>query len=317
MKKSISKQVQDFCKNYRITEKQFLGEDTVGGYLYLGSVTSIPKGFNPTVGGDLYLGRLTSIPEGFNPTVGGNLDLGSLTSIPEGFNPTVGGYLDLRSLTSIPEGFNPTVGGNLYLGRLTSIPEGFNPTVGGNLYLGRLTSIPEGFNPTVGGYLDLGSLTSIPEGFNKEAHQYKEKETNLLTWQKGKYIKADGRFSEVISKKGNVYKLKDVNKKNEYYLVTYGNGKYSHGETIKQAKEDLIYKIKERNKEQFKGIDVDKKLPFAECVEMYRVITGACSTGTKHFIESTGVQKKKYSVNEIIKMTKGQYGHDQFASFFK
>jgi hypothetical protein len=40
---------------------------------------------------------VTSIPEGFNPTVGGSLYLRSLTSIPEGFNPTVGGDLDLRS----------------------------------------------------------------------------------------------------------------------------------------------------------------------------------------------------------------------------
>ena len=55
------------------------------------------------------------------PTVGGYLYLSSLTSIPEGFNPTVGGWLDLRSLTSIPEGFNPTVGGDLDLGSLTSI----------------------------------------------------------------------------------------------------------------------------------------------------------------------------------------------------
>jgi predicted peroxiredoxin len=44
----------------------------------------------------------------------GYLDLGSLTSIPDGFNPTVGGDLDLGSLTSIPDGFNPTVGGGLY-----------------------------------------------------------------------------------------------------------------------------------------------------------------------------------------------------------
>ena len=168
----------------------------------------------------------------------------------------------------------------------------------------------------MGGYLDLRSVTSIPEGFKKGEHQYKQQETSFLSWQKGKYIKADGRFSEVISKRGNVWKLKDVNKNNEYYLVTDGNGKYSHGETIKQAKQDLIYKIKERNSEQFKGIDKEKKLPFSECVEMYRVITGACSTGTKHFIESSGIAKKKYSVNEIIKMTKGQYGHDQFASFF-
>ena len=201
----MNKEIEAFCKKNNLTEKQFLGIEVIGRSLYLESLTSIPEGFNPTVGGDLYLQRVTSIPEGFNPTVGGDLYLSSLTSIPEGFNQTVGGSLYLESLTSIPEGFNPTVGGSLYLQR----------------------------------------VTSIPEGFKKEEHQYKQQETSFLSWQKGKYIKADGRFSEVISKRGNVWKLKDVNKNNEYYLVTDGNGKYSHGETIKQAKQDLIYKIKE------------------------------------------------------------------------
>jgi len=253
----MKKTIKQFCTAYGITEKQFKGIDTVGGSLDLGSVTSIP--------------------EGFNPTVGGSLDLGSVTSIPEGFNPTVGGYLDLRSVTSIPEGFNPTVGGSL----------------------------------------ELGSVTSIPKGFNKNNYQNKPSDkTKLMTWQNGKYIKADDRFSEVISKKGNVWKLKDVNKNNEYYLVTDNRGRYAHGNTIKEAKEDLIYKINDRDKTKYEGISKAEKFPFEYCVEMYRVITGACATGTKHFIESTGVKKSSYSVNEIAKMTVGSYGNSDFKQFF-
>ena len=115
-------------------------EAIIGGQTYekdlnLGSLTSIPDGFNPTVGGDLYLESLTSIPDGFNPIVGGSLDLGSLTRIPDGFNPTAGGNLYLHSLTSIPEGFNPTVGRDLYLGSLTSIPDGVSKNVKGKVYL--------------------------------------------------------------------------------------------------------------------------------------------------------------------------------------
>ena len=87
-------------------------------------------------------------------------------------------------------------------------------------------------------------------------------------------------------------------------------------QTNKEAKEDLIYKISERNKDQYKGLDLNKKRPFKECIEMYRVITGACSTGTKHFIESNSIKKKQYSITEIINITKGQYGCDSFSSFF-
>jgi hypothetical protein len=75
--------IEVFCKKHNISEDQFFGRETVGGSLYLSSLTSIPEGFNPTVGGYLYLRSLTSIPEGFNPTVGGSLDLSSLTSIPK------------------------------------------------------------------------------------------------------------------------------------------------------------------------------------------------------------------------------------------
>ena len=187
--------------------------------------------------------------------------------------------------------------------------------VGGSLDLRSLTSIPEGFNPTVGGYLYLNSLTSIPEGFNKS--KFENQSIPFMKWGKGKgeYIFCDNRFSEVISKKGDVWKLKDVNKKNEYYLITDNKGKYAHGNSIKEAKEDLIYKITNRDKSEFKGMDVTKKLPFGKCIEMYRVITGACSTGTRHFIESKGVKSKSYSIKEIAVITKDNYGHKDFCAF--
>ena len=71
-KQTMTSKQKEFCNKNNISEAQFFGKEKIGGYLYLGSLTSIPEGFNPTVGGYLYLGRLTSIPEGFNPTVGGD-----------------------------------------------------------------------------------------------------------------------------------------------------------------------------------------------------------------------------------------------------
>ena len=46
---------KDFCERHKITEAQFFGNEKMLGDLYLRSLTSIPKGFNPTVGGDLDL----------------------------------------------------------------------------------------------------------------------------------------------------------------------------------------------------------------------------------------------------------------------
>ena len=186
--------------------------------------------------------------------------------------------------------------------------------IGGSLDLSGLTSIPEGFNPTVGGSLGLSGLTSIPEGFNQR--DYDNKDIPFLSWQKGKYIQVDGRFSEVISRKGNVWKLKDVGKDNRYFLVTDGNGKYAHGGTIKEAREDLIYKISNRDKSEFAGLPVDKKMPFQKAIEVYRVITGACAAGVKHFLVVKGITKKSFTIKEIGKVTAGQWGNETFCDFF-
>ena len=346
-------EIKNFCEKHGITEEQFFGKEviergldlsslteipkgfnpTVGGSLNLYLLTEIPDGFNPTVGGSLFLGSLKQIPNGFNPTVGGSLFLGSLKQIPNGFNPTVGGSLNLYSLTEIPDGFNPTVGEYLDLSSLTEIPKGFNPTVGGHLFLSSVKVLPKGFNPTVGGYLDLSSLTEIPEGFNPivgvglyldplkvlpqgfNVSDYENKKIPLIEWNK--YIKCDNRFSEIISKKGNVWELKDIGKDFTYYLVTDGNGNYAHGDTIKQAKDDLIFKISNRDVSQYQNIDLDKKFSFTECITMYRCITGSCSTGVKNFVESNNIKKQSYSVNEIITLTKNNYGNKTFNSFFK
>jgi hypothetical protein len=340
--------MKDFCKKHNITENQFKGIDKIEGSLDLRSLTSIPEGFNPIVGGSLDLSSLTSIPEGFNPIVGYSLDLESLTSIPEGFNPTVGGSLWLDSLTSIPEDFNPTVGGNLNLRYLTSIPEGFNPTVGGSLDLPTLTSIPEGFNPTVGGSLDLRSLTSIPEGFNPSVEgnlnlrsltsipegfnptvgggldlpkglsckHTKLPENHLISWQDGKYIKVDGIFTEVVKQKGNVYHVKKLNEDKVFYLITDGE-RWSHGDTLKEAKEDLVYKVTNKTKDDYKLLTLNSVLSFEEAVVCYRVITGACSFGVKDFVKNKLVKvEKSYSIETIIEKTIGCYGNETFKNYF-
>ena len=243
--------------------------------------------------GSLDLESVTSIPEGFNPTVGGSLDLESVTSIPEGFNPTVGGSLDLRNAKAIPQGFNPTVGGSLDLRNAKAIPQGFNPTVGGSLYL------PEQFRHMVN---------------NKQKPDF----SKPFEWLDGKFILADGIMTEVLSKHGNVSHVRKVGAKpgETMYLVTDGEGRYAHGETIKEAKESLIYKIKNRDKSEYESLTLDSKVTFQSGIEMYRVITGACAAGVRDFVESNAVAHTDYTVAQIIEMTRGKYGHAEFKTFF-
>jgi hypothetical protein len=341
--------VGGYLNLYSLTSIPDTFNPTVGGSLYLSSLTSIPDTFNPTVGGYLNLYSLTSIPNTFNPTVGGSLYLGSLTSIPDTFNPTVGGWLDLRSLTCIPDTFNPTVGSGLYLGSLTCIPDTFNPTVGGSLDLNSLTFIPDGFNPTVGGSLDLRSLTSIPDTFNPtvggsldlgsltfipdtfnptvggdlwlskglSCNKTKLSENYLFSWQDGKYISVDGIFTEVVKKKGNVYHVKKLNDDKIFYLITDGE-RWSHGDTLKEAKEDLVYKDTNKTKDDYKDLTLSSVLTFEEAVVCYRVITGACSFGVKDFVKNKlDKVEKEYSIGTIIEKTVGCYGNENFKEYFK
>ncbi len=238
-------EIAEFCAKHNLTEDRFLGKEKIGGNLYLGS----------------------------------------LTSIPEGFNPTVGGYLDLGSLTSIPEGFNPTVGGNLYLRSLTSIPEGFNPTVGGYLYLRNGLSAP----------------TKKPGKLNTPKNK-------LLFWKDGKFVKADGIFTEVVSKKGNVYRVKKLHSQKEFYLVTDGTT-HSHGDTLKQAKEDFRFKL---IAEKLKADPIKPNTKIT--MQYYRIVTGACEAGCKMFIEQNKLSKKENTAKELLPILEknNAYGLERF-----
>jgi len=195
--------------------------------------------------------------------------------------------------------------------QITGLPEGL--TVGGHLYLEntQITALPEGL--TVGGHLYLeGTQITDTSMVNRNIN-----EKSFFSWRNNKYIKVDGIFSKVISCKQNVFKIQEIGQLKESYLVTDGNGKYSHGHTIKEAKEDLIFKISNRDKSDYKNLKMDSELTFEESIECYRVITGACTFGTKDFVSNRLVERlEKYTVSEIIEVTKGEYGHNAFKEFF-
>lgn len=98
--------------------------------------------------------------------------------------------------------------------------------------------------------------------------------------------------------------------------MTDGNGKWAHGKTLKEAKADLVYKISDRDMSKYKGLTLESVLKFEKAIEMYRTITGACAAGTRGFVETLSKVKKEYTVQEIVELTRGQYGNRDFAQFF-
>ncbi|MAI17123.1 MAG: hypothetical protein CBC71_06185 [Rhodobacteraceae bacterium TMED111] len=125
---------------------------------------------------------------------------------------------------------------------------------------------------------------------------------------------ADGILSKIIRHKGDVYKVVNHGEKTQSYLVTDGVN-YAHGKTLKEARDSLVYKISDRDKSAYKGKTPGDVMSKAEIIKMYRVVTGACEGGVRAFVEAQDSEKEKYKVSEIIELTKGQYGHEEFKKF--
>ena len=133
------------------------------------------------------------------------------------------------------------------------------------------------------------------------------------------FLHVDGILSEVIEKKGNVYHVRNGINRSISYVVTDGNNHWAHGDTLEKAKQDLILKISKRDKSEYESLTLDSELPYNEAIDCYRVITGACRTGTRDYIEHRlpNPRKEKYTIGEMIELTKDEYGGRTFREFFE
>ena len=300
--------------NYTIDDA---GKITVGGSLYFRGtgITAFPE--NLTVGGSLNLEGtgITALPE--NLTVGGSLYLRGtgITALPD--NLTVGGYLYLNGtgITALPD--NLIVGGYIDIRgtSITALPE--NLTVGGSLYLRGtgITSLPD--NLTVGGVLHLRGTgikqpknrKQLPEGFLASVQMSIEIKFNA----KGFTI-ADGILARILQSKSGLKKIIIVGKRTASWLASDDKGNHAHGQTAREAVQELAFKSGDRDVSEFKNMPKDTLKTPEEWGFIYRMITGACQLGTKHFMESKGVLKESYTLAEIIDQTKGAYGSEKFRS---
>ena len=81
----------------------------------------------------------------------------------------------------------------------------------------------------------------------------------------------------------------------------------------------LILKIHNKDTSKYKSLTLDSKLSFKDAIECYQTIVGACEVGIKTFLEKREIKitNIKYSIKDIIYMTRWSYGHDEFKQFFK
>jgi hypothetical protein len=131
------------------------------------------------------------------------------------------------------------------------------------------------------------------------------------------HVIADSILSKIISQKGDVFKVINHGETETAYLIKKDDF-YSHGKTIEEARDSLIYKLSNRDTSKYKDYTLETVVSHKEAIQMYICITGACSYGTRCFVEQTQDKiKSEYTVLELIELTQSQYGNDKFKEFFK
>ena len=110
-----------------------------------------------------------------------------------------------------------------------------------------------------------------------------------------------------------------VSKTDKTYVIETPDGVYAHGDTVKQARAALLYKLSEnRDTTPYKAWTLDTSITKRQAIQSYMAITGACETGTRHFVETTFGDKvpARTTVRKVIELTAGQYQSDVYKKFF-
>ena len=135
-----------------------------------------------------------------------------------------------------------------------------------------------------------------------------------------KAIIADGVLSEIVSQKEKegitIYKVINHGQTEKTYLIHDGE-LYSHGKTIKEARDSLKYKISDRDTSKYADLKLDSEVDQGTAIKLYRTITGACESGVRNFMSGLETPPQKLTIKEIIKLTEGQYNHNMLVSFFE
>lgn len=200
---------------------------------------------------------------------------------------------------------------------------------GGDLNLSEteIISLPE--NLTVGGYLNLSGtkITSLPENLTVGGGLYLSEteitnKTNYKILENGKCKAGEYIYSDNILT--HIKKSKKI-KKYTYYIgkipnknVIFDGKNYAHCKSIVMGIADLKFKeLKDRGQSQYLNLTIDSIMSIEAAIAMYRIITGACESGTADFVSNLREPKKEYTLGEIIEITKGQYNHKLLKAFFE
>jgi len=287
-----------------------------------------------TIGGWLHIrdaDTLTAFPK--LTTIGRSLDVrgaDTLTAFPK--LTTIGGSLDVcgaDTLTAFPN--LKIIGGWLFIYG-TDVRKAFPKltTIGEWLYVSSVDTLATFPNlKTIGGWLYMYGADER-KVFPKLKHENRDKAKQIARKKlsrsllKAGYMLQDGILSKHIAsrKLSNgmiVHTQIIVGKTYKTYVIETPDGVYAHGDTVKYAREALLYKLSEnRDTTPYKAWTLDTSITKQQAIQSYMAITGACATGVQHFVKTTFGNKvpARTTVREVIALTRGQYSNCVYEKFF-
>ena len=202
-------------------------------------------------------------------------------------------------------------------------------THAGGVYLPSLTTLPEGTRFDNAGYVDLGGLTTLPEGtrFDNAGCVYLvslDGESVVYQGERRAIRHIDGSTMIITSRRtvGGVVIMRaryfrggPVADMPKCYIAEVG-GFTAHGATRQQAIGDARYK------QMHATMDVSAVVAKIEADgvftrETFRLLTGACGSGTERFLDEHGLaDKQELPIAEVVAITRGAYGGDVVARHF-
>ena len=184
-------------------------------------------------------------------------------------------------------------------------------SVGGSIYASGAdtkTAFPR--LQSVGGNIYAGGDYSHVETGNQTRCQA----MLLASFERDRMSFADNVLARIVSTKGRVSRVILCGKTDVTYLVTDGNA-WSHGVTLKAAREGLLFKISSRDTTEFKNWKLDRTISLRDSIRAYRAITGACEQGVRSWMENRKVPDSM-TIRQAIELTRGAYRAEAFAAFF-
>lgn len=182
-----------------------------------------------------------------------------------------------------------------------------------------------------GGWLDLSGtpITALPDTLTvggslylsgtqiTAAEKAKVKKLRNGDYVPDRYLYVDGILTHIKNKRhvrGYDLYIGKIKGKN---VVSDGEY-YAHCKNLRDGIADIAFKLAaDRGADQYKGLDLDTEVTLGEAKAMYRIITGACQAGTEAFAASLGNKlKERYTIREMIEVTRGQYNAERFTEFF-